>query len=342
MQTAMIDQVPGAEVSAKELQRRLRAYKGQGGELARIERETNVNRSRISQLVNHGYPLPNGKMNALWTWLEANAPETTEEETKANTILSAFAPDAPATQAPAVPEAPVVYKHTLEVYHTADLKNIVGYCNQMYKMREIGVIIGNPRTGKTTALREYCKMNPNAYYIECWSSMRMGDMLAVIAQAAGISLSGSIYHKIQQVIQELRGRSDVMLLLDEAEYLKKWDVDKFEVLRKIWDNTGTPIIFCGTQELERVLTRSNCAQLYGRMLKCEKTRGISEAEALDMLRGYNITEGAARALAKLAVDHQHGGMSNFVKILKIALAAAEGGQVDAEMIKTASKYKLMY
>lgn len=46
----------------------------------------------------------------------------------------------------------------------------------------------------------------------------------------------------------------MLIAVDEAEYLAKWDVDKFEVLRKVWDNTGTPVILCGTDVLEGMLT----------------------------------------------------------------------------------------
>lgn len=117
--------------------------------------------------------------------------------------------------------------------------------------------------------------------------MRMGDLLEMIGEAVGTQLKGSTYHKEQQLMEALRGRTDVMLLFDESEYLKKWNVEKFEALRKLWDNTGTPVIFCGTLELVNILTRGtgkdNCAQLYRRIHKI-KLLGIGAGEAMDMLK----------------------------------------------------------
>ena len=58
-------------------------------------------------------------------------------------------------------------------------------------------------------------------------------------------------------------------MFDECEYLKKWDVDKFEIIRKIWDNTSTPVIFAGTQELENILDAGRRARKSGAALPAE-------------------------------------------------------------------------
>lgn len=186
---------------------------------------------------------------------------------------------------------------------------------------------------------------PGAFYVECWPGMRLGDMLSAMARAAGITISGTNYHKAQQLITALSARTDVMILFDEAEFLKKWDVDKFEVVRKIWDNSGTPVIFAGTPVLETILTRGggtdNLAQLYRRKYEI-KLEGIKKAEVSAILREYNITPEAAQTLAEIATDSRHGGMGNFVELLDICLEATSGGQIDAATVTGAMKYKLMY
>ena len=173
----------------------------------------------------------------------------------------------------------------------------------------------------------------------------MADLLDQIADAIGITLKGRTFQREKMLMDALRDRNDVMLMLDESEYLKKWNVEKFDALRKIWDNTGTPVIFCGTPELINVLTRGsgkdNCAQLYRRILKIKLT-GIRDSEAMDMLSDYNLDPDAARELVRCAVDHKHGGIGNMAEILQIALESAEGGQVDLPLVEDAKAYKLMY
>ena len=207
-------------------------------------------------------------------------------------------------------------------------------------------LMSSPGSGKTTVLRHFAQTQPGVLYIEAWPQMRVGDMLEAIARPLGLSLRGNNYRKTQDLIAYLSGRTDVLIAVDEAEYLAKWDVDKFEVLRKVWDNTGTPVILCGTDVLEGMLTRGrgrhdNLAQLYRRKVEL-KLNGIGQAEARTILREYNVSDDAADALATIAADVKHGGMGTFVEILDICLEAAEGGQITGDILASARKYKLMY
>ena len=159
------------------------------------------------------------------------------------------------------------------------------------------LILAGAGSGKTTVLRHFAQTQPGVLYIEAWPQMRVGDMLEAIARPLGLSLRGNNYRKTQDLIAYLSGRTDVLIAVDEAEYLAKWDVDKFEVLRKVWDNTGTPVILCGTDVLEGMLTRGrgrhdNLAQLYRRKVEL-KLNGIGQAEARTILREYNVSDDAA-------------------------------------------------
>lgn len=180
------------------------------------------------------------------------------------------------------------YKTTLDLYETSGYREGVGWCALCVKRRSLGAMVGNPGTGKTTILKEFARCTPGSAYIEAWPGMRMGDLLRAIAVAVGVTISGNTYTKAQQIIAALKDRRDVVLLIDEAEHLHKWDVDKFEVLRKIWDNTGTPIIICGTPVLKRLLTRENLAQFYRRMFEI-KVEGIKPNEARTILTDYTVS-----------------------------------------------------
>lgn len=240
---------------------------------------------------------------------------------------------------------PARYKGRVELYQTAQYQDAMGWCEYIRSHRKMGVLTGHPGSGKTTLLKEFVRRNPGTRYIECWSMMRMGDLLSEIATAAGASLSGNVYQRTRQVMQALTGREDVALVLDEAEQLRKWDTDKFEALRKIWDNTGTPVILAGTTQLRSMLTRGggrdNLAQLYRRKYEFELT-GITAKEVRAILREYNVTADVIEELTRIATDLQHGGLGNFVEVLSLCLDAAEGARIDAGILAGAIKYKLTY
>ncbi|MEG2623613.1 MAG: AAA family ATPase [Clostridia bacterium] len=332
---------------AENLSTRLSDYQKNGGSFKAIQTATGISRTAISMLANHGVTMPSEKLTKIEAYLNCECPLPIKTEATAEQIMKMGDCDVPddLTAFDAALAPTPTYKASVSIYPTDDYKKIMGWCGYIYKHRKIGTMIGYPGSGKTTILREYAKSNPAAHYVECWSSMTMGDLLEQIADAAGVALKGRTYQREKQLLDVLRDRTDFMLLLDEGEYLKKWNVEKFDALRKIWDNTGTPVILCGTPELVNILTRGtgkdNCAQLYRRILKIRLT-GIRDKEAIDMLSDYNADDDAKEELVRCAIDHKHGGIGNMSEILQIALETAEGGQIDRQMIEDAKTYKLMY
>ena len=284
-----------------------------------------VSRSAVSMLANRGMAVNGRALENIEKYLDAQG-----------------APEAAQQGAQGARE----YKRETVIYMTREFRQALGWCDYIQARRRMGVMIGPAGSGKTTALREFQKRCAGAHYIECWPMMRMGDLLGAIAAAAGATLSGSSnYGKVMQLVGALAGREDICLILDEAEYLRTWDVSKFEIVRKIWDNTGTPVIMAGTPELEQILTRGsgreNLAQLYRRKYEI-RLGGISAAEVRQILAEYDISADAAEELTKIATDARHGGMGNFVEVLDICLDAAGAGRIDLGVVNGAKQYKLMY
>lgn len=306
--------------STETLRAALRGLQADGITFAEISKSTEVHRTAISQLVNQGI-LPSPKhVASLWSFVDR------QQEM----------PDM---------DAPAVYKQALEIWETEEYVLAKGWCDYIYQKRKMGVLIGAPGTGKTTILKKFALDHPGSIYIEAMPNMRVNDLLNAIAHRARISLKGNGCQRMEGLIEALAGRTDVAILVDEAEYLKKWDVDKFEYLRKIWDNTGTPVILAGTPELETTIKKGtgkdNLAQLYRRKYELQ-LKGISAKTALTHLRHYHLTTDAAEMLAKIGADVQHGGLGNLVEILDLCLEAAAGGEINADMVKAAKQYKLMY
>lgn len=286
-----------------------------------------ISRSTISLVANQGYKLKPAQEERLWQVIDGLRGVKEKLDTEP------------------VPPVPTGYKSKVELYETTEFREAMGWCAYVYKRRKMGVLVGYPGCGKTTILHQFEQVQPGVVYIEAWHTMRVGDLLRCIGDAIGVSLKGTNYQNTQALIAGLRDRGDILIAIDEAEYLCRNNVDKFEVLRKIWDNTGTPIILCGTPAVERLLTvgrhGENLAQLYRRKVEL-KLNGIGQAETWTILKGYRVDPEAASALAAIAADVKHGGMGTFVEILELCLEAAEGGPITAEVLKSAKKYKLMY
>lgn len=339
-----IERIDNGTMSTKAIQARLRAFKDSGGEYTRIERETGLSRSSISMLANHGTPVRGDKMNQLAAWLNVNFPEDEQA-----------AMDSAAAQEPVLVEAEKEVEakdQKREAYHTAislypskDFREMMAWCALTREERDVNTITGEPGMGKTTVLTEFAKQTPGVHYIDCWSSMKLGDLVNTIADTLGITCKGTIHTRIMTILRHLQSNDDIMLLFDEAENLANWSVKTLDTLRKLWDNSDTPMIFAGTGDLESILIRGNgrqnCAYLYSRISKCKPT-GLQEAEVVDILSYYFIEPAAKRSLVKLAMDKKHGGMRNFFFVLKKCLRLADGGQIDARIVKSVMDRKLLW
>lgn len=247
-----------------------------------------------------------------------------------------------------IPEDEIVknFKTNIEIFPTVEFKKALGFIDDIRKRRKIGCIIGNPGSGKTTIVKEYLKSVPEAVYIEAFQGMREKDLLEIIAENLGIALKrGSAYKLTRQIIDEYDGR-EIIFIIDESEYLKKWDVSKFDTLRKIWDNTKIPIIFVGTEVLEDYLThggsgKENLSQLYRRIYKM-RLEGIKEKEVRGILSQYNVDKEAENVLTALAIDYKHGGMGNFTEVLEMCLEETKGEVITGNIVRNAKNYKMLY
>lgn len=309
-----------------ELAEELNRIKDSGVSLQSIALETGVNRSYISTLVNRGSCAASAPtLEKLWAWVDA---------WKASQGMG------PVRESPVTgePDSVPVYKTDLTLIHTRDFIGALGFCDFCIKHREIGVVMGMPGTGKTTVVKTVADKLPHAIRIEAWLSMRMGDLLDEIAAGLGIDARGTLNSRTQKIIRALRQQPDTVILVDEAEYLKKWNVEKMDVLRKIHDNAGVTVLLFGTPALANVLNRRDTTQLSRRMFQYT-FGGARKDEIREALRVYNMDTGVMERLAAMAADTAHGGMGTYTKMLELCLFSAQGGRITEATLEEAVMYK---
>ena len=209
---------------------------------------------------------------------------------------------------------------------------------EMEGRSEIGIVMGMPGTGKTTVVNIVSGKIAHAIRIEAWLSMRLGDLLDEIGTGLGLELRGTLNSRTQKIIRALRQRPDTVILVDEAEYLKKWNVEKLDVLRKLHDNAGVTILLFGTPAIANVLNRRDTTQLSRRMFQYSFS-GAKKDEIRQALQGYNMEQSVMERLAAMASDTAHGGMGSYTKMLLLCLYATQGGRITDATLEEAVMYK---
>ncbi|GJQ33446.1 MAG: hypothetical protein HBSAPP04_22850 [Ignavibacteriaceae bacterium] len=130
---------------------------------------------------------------------------------------------------------------------------------------EVGVVIGDPGTGKTTAVKHYAATNLDAILIEADPGYNAKAVLEDILLKLNGETGKNLHRMMADVISRLKD-SGRLIIIDEAENLPH---KALEVIRRIHDKAEIGILFTGMPRLISNLRgkRGEFAQLYSRVGK---------------------------------------------------------------------------
>ena len=199
-----------------------------------------------------------------------------------------------------------------------DVKEINYKLDYLFKIKGVGVITGNPGSGKTTALRNYVsKLNKALYKVVYLSMTTLTDMefYKYLVQSFGYECKYrkcDNYKTFQQIINEYNNKKITpVIIIDEANYLSRTMLNDLKMLFNFemdsCDNyililSGLPVLISNISSAaqeplrQRIITSFNFESLnkdeiqsyiYGKIEKANGTSNIFEDGVIQTILNYS-------------------------------------------------------
>jgi DNA transposition AAA+ family ATPase len=118
------------------------------------------------------------------------------------------------------------------IHEAAEICHILG---------RMGLCAGPSGVGKTYAVKEYVKKNPQVILIEGHLRMATSDVMREIHRATGGDGRGTVHAMIMEIVAKLKD-SGRLIIVDEAEHLHCNTLDQ---IRRIHDWAGVGVMYVG-------------------------------------------------------------------------------------------------
>lgn len=213
---------------------------------------------------------------------------------------------------------------------TRNARTVMTMCDYAVTFGAMAMVTGRAGFGKTYALKEFARQNPNTHYILVNQTFSFTVVLKRMCKALGLSPEGSSSEMYDRLVEKLAG-SDRLFIFDEAQ---EFNFRSFEIVRNIYDETGIGIVLAGDHRLyeriqgigSRMRTDRNFDQLYSRIKQHQVLKPFSAkdvglilhsifGEVPDEVVAYAAAEvrGSGRNLENVIENMQIRGIDEFSK-----------------------------
>lgn len=192
--------------------------------------------------------------------------------------------------------------------------------------RKMALIYGYSGYGKTEMCRRICQRMGNGVFIEADAAIMPMALLRRICGHLKLQAKRSMSDTLTVICDALQMRNKV-LFLDEAEYC---NAKALELMRRINDFTGTPIIFSGTHDLIRRLRKHK--QLQSRIRWAWEMKRLTTDEERRYLAEFCSCEDAAIRLIR---NHGRGCFRDTEALAMDSLEFSDDGTINADAVRAA-------
>lgn len=242
-----------------------------------------------------------------------------------------------------------------------DQANAKRRLRETYTQRLLLLLFGYTGCGKSTVLRQFEEKYPGVvFYVEDFGSLTLSRLLQRMGTCVHLPLKMRTASK-DTLIDALKANPHVMFLFDEVDpFDVAGNMRKFDMIRKIHDATGNPMVICGTNVLYDKLYGDRTVERFGQLLRrldeCEM-KGMLRSDAVNYLNmvsheeNVGFTFQARQILEPLALNAKLGGISLFTLLIGRAITLkriqyfhSDGRSVPetAQCIHTPAKQGLSY
>jgi len=230
------------------------------------------------------------------------------------------------------PESTAEYTRPIFV-STRDSARILGVCRRCWEQHEMGMITGDPGTGKTYTFEQLPAESALPYIVvSCDQTSSKKSVLVDTCEALELPARGASPTLLRRIVKYLRDCPH-LLIYDEADLLKGLEV--YETIRAIHDKAGVGVVLCGNNNLaERILMyaedRPELARLRDRIGYYQRLTGLSAEEAERFAAGLNATAGAREMLVTIGTNR---GIRQLTMGIARCLDATGGDRITEELVE---------
>ena len=192
--------------------------------------------------------------------------------------------------------------------------------------RKMALIYGHSGYGKTELCRRACARLGNGVFIEADAAIMPMGLLRRICGHLRAQPKRSLSDTLTVICDALKMRNAV-LFLDEAEYL---NAKALELMRRINDFTGTPIILSGTHDLIRCLRKHK--QLSSRIRWAWEMKRLTAAETRQYLAEFGVTD---EGVTRLIHSRSRGSFRDAESLVMDGLELCGDGPLNVKAVQAA-------